>query len=271
MMNEQESIPRVVVTGGTEGIGRSITEQLLSQGAIVATCARNESRLNELLQKHPSLITQVVDISDRHKAGEFVKSTIEKMGGIDLLILNAATHGVPDKNEKPEEAIIRKINIFQVNEVAQLALTRTAKYALKESHGTVVFLTSGLASVDKLPPGSEDYAKSKKRIESYLQDFIKRPENVGIFVFCVNPGPVDTKMHNFIINRGPEQLAEMSKAGKEKGMMSDPIIVGRVIAKMATTRMNFNPEALSYNIPIENGSIVTVSRESLTFEKNKLS
>jgi len=225
--------------------------------------------LNELQQKYPRLITQPLDISDRHKAAEFMKTTIEKMEGIDLLVLNAATHGVPNKDEKPDETIERKTNIFQVNEAAQVALTHTAREALKESHGTIVFLTSGLANLDKLPPGSEDYAQSKKRIERYLHDFINRSENEGIFVFCVNPRPVDTKMHEFIINRGPEQLAQMSKIAKERGTMSNPNTVGRIIAKIATTKMNYNSESSSYNLPIKNGSVITISKENLAFEETQ--
>jgi len=268
-MSELEKPKRAVVTGGTEGIGRFITEQLLEQHLIVATCARTTGKIDKLHNLHPEVQVERVDLSDRRTADKFIKSAIDKLGGIDILILNAAHHGVPSKDETIAQAQERNDLVFRINQVAQVALTRASLEALRHSKGAVVFLTSGLAKINPPILGTEAYALSKQRIQNYLQDLIQKPENSGIFVFSVNPGPVDTGMHEFIINHAPDHLAQMSRAAKEKGVMSDPGTVGRIVSEMATTRMSFNPQTSEYDILIENGEVITISRENIEFESVK--
>lgn len=81
----------VVVTGGTDGIGKALVDELLQSGAKVATCGRDHDKLYRLQASYPSsfLHTMVADVSSENDCRRFIETTIKVFGGIDVLINNA--------------------------------------------------------------------------------------------------------------------------------------------------------------------------------------
>ena len=81
----------VVVTGGTDGIGKALVDELLQSGAKVATCGRDHDKLYRLQSAYPSspLHTMVADVSNENDCRRFIETTIKFFGGIDILINNA--------------------------------------------------------------------------------------------------------------------------------------------------------------------------------------
>ena len=84
---------RVIVTGGSKGIGRSITEAFLKEGARVAICARDEAtlaiaaaELSELGEVH----YHTADLSTASAAEEFVNWAAAELGGLDVLVSNVS-------------------------------------------------------------------------------------------------------------------------------------------------------------------------------------
>src|ERR1700726_4740463 len=81
----------VVITGGSDGIGKALIDQLISEGARVATCGRNHDKLYSLQMQYTNVLlhTMACDVSREEDCKRFIESTIETFGGIDILINNA--------------------------------------------------------------------------------------------------------------------------------------------------------------------------------------
>src|SRR4051812_10823026 len=81
----------VVVTGGSEGIGKALVQLLLENGAKVATCGRNYDKLYELQTTNAGrpLHTATADVSKEADCRKFIESVLSTFGTIDILINNA--------------------------------------------------------------------------------------------------------------------------------------------------------------------------------------
>jgi 3-oxoacyl-[acyl-carrier protein] reductase len=243
---------KAIITGGTEGIGRAIANELMNGEHAIAICARTREKIEEFTSNHSDVIARQIDLADRRLASEFVRESIEELAGLDVLILNAAVTGMA---EDPDYT-------FRVNEVANVAMTRQAAEALKKNNGRVVFLSSSAKNVE----GAEMYGKSKRRIEEWLVEFSRRPENEGIGIFSVIPGSCATKMQDDILTHGNGAVKERTERIIEAGALRDPEIVGRIVSKMALSGMKFNLETSEYDIPIEQCEVVTISDEAIEAE-----
>lgn len=116
----------VVVTGGTEGIGKALVDALIAVGAKVATCGRSHDKLYRLQSEHPSayLHTMVADVSSENDCRRFMETSIKAFGGIDILINNA---GVSMR------ALLKEANTDVIHKVMDINFYGTVnctKYAL---------------------------------------------------------------------------------------------------------------------------------------------
>lgn len=254
---------RFVITGGTEGIGKEIAEEFLLRNNSVAICARTKENLERMKDAHPELIAQRIDLSDRHATKNFVQQVIYDLGGLDALILNAAIFDFDFKKRNDVSKDDVRKEMFQVNEVAQVALIRASKEALRKSEGVIVFITTRFLfkGIETAPivdgqsvAAQEDigqYLKNKKRMHVYLDDFIKDEQNGGIFVFSVIPGTVNTAANKRIIEMGTSEMRDAKLKERIEGKERDSLFAGRIIAKMTATRKRFNPETQQYDRAIK--------------------
>ncbi|MDD5291525.1 MAG: SDR family NAD(P)-dependent oxidoreductase [Patescibacteria group bacterium] len=258
IFTQNQEVPkkeRFIITGGTEGIGKAITDELLKEGADIAICARTQEKIDSA-KKNPDLVSAYqLDLADRHAAKKFIKDSIADLGGLDVLILNAAVTGMKEDDEY----------VFKVNEVAQVALTKAAAEALKESGGRVVFLTSAAKNVK----GAEAYGKSKKRIEEWLKNFSDRPENKDIKIFSVIPGTCDTRIPQEFIKYGGDEIRARAEDIIKRGGFRNPETIGKIISKMSISGNKFNPKTGEYDIPINQCEVVTIDDDNIEAEEKE--
>ena len=94
---------KVVITGGSRGIGRAIATKMLEEGASVAICARGQEGVDEALaalEGKGTIIGAAVDASNGEELENWLKSSAEELGGIDILINNASGGGGGQTDEK---------------------------------------------------------------------------------------------------------------------------------------------------------------------------
>src|SRR4051812_8555691 len=86
---------RVLITGGSSGIGAAAAEAFADQGCEVAVLARSRRGLQPVVKRVRAAGVPghaiVADLSDRDATDAAIEQAVEKLGGLDLLVLNAAS------------------------------------------------------------------------------------------------------------------------------------------------------------------------------------
>jgi 3-oxoacyl-[acyl-carrier protein] reductase len=80
---------RVLVTGGSKGLGYAIAAELIREGARVAICARNEDEVLAAGRELGAMHAQAADVTDPEQVQTFVDDSAQALGGIDALVNNA--------------------------------------------------------------------------------------------------------------------------------------------------------------------------------------
>ncbi len=174
-----------VVTGGSEGIGKALVEQLLALGCKVATCGRNSDKLYQLQILHPDkpLHTLVADVSNENDCRQLIESTIKIYGGIDILINNA---GLSMRGLFNDTAIDTFQRLMNVNFWGALYCTKYALPSIIGRRGDVIGVSS-IAGYRGLP-GRSGYSASKYALQGWLEALRTELLNTGVNVMWVCPG-----------------------------------------------------------------------------------
>ncbi len=211
-MNSYYKDKVVVVTGGTDGIGKALVTQLLAEGAKVSTCGRNHDRLYELQSTHPSspLHTLVADVSNESECKRLIDSTVKVFGGIDLLINNAGISMRGLLNDL-DLSVIRKV--MDINFFGTVYCTKFALPYLIKSKGTIVGISS-IAGYRGLP-GRTAYSASKFALQGFLEALKTEVYDDGVHVMWVSPGFTTSGIRDRALNsHGEKQQDNPMDEGK---------------------------------------------------------
>lgn len=195
----------VIVTGGTDGIGKALVEELINQGAKVATCGRNHDKLYQLQTQHASaaLHTMVADVSSENDCRRLVEMTVKIFGGIDVLINNA---GISMRAELKDTSmdVIRKV--MDINFFGAVYCTKYALPFLTERKGTVVGISS-IAGYRGLP-GRSGYSASKHALQGWMEAIRTELLDSGVNVMWVCPGFTTSNIRNAALTKDGETQGE---------------------------------------------------------------
>lgn len=195
----------VLVTGGTDGIGKALVEELIDRGARVSTCGRNHDKLYQLQAQHPAayLHTMVADVSSENDCRRLIELTIKMFGGIDILINNA---GISMRAELKEATtdVIRKV--MDINFFGAVYCTKYALPYILEKKGTVVGVSS-IAGYRGLP-GRSGYSASKHALQGWLEAIRTELLDSGVHVMWVCPGFTASNIRQAALNKEGEAQGE---------------------------------------------------------------
>lgn len=158
---------RVLVTGGTSGIGAHLVSLLAEQGALVATCGRDPDRL-AAATRHPGVTGWVADLADPGRTAALVADAAAALGGLDVVVANAAVQHrqsfTGDWTPADSAAVLAEAH---TNLVGPIVLAGAAWSHLRRSQGVFTALTSALAySPKKTAPV---YCASKAGLGVFLR------------------------------------------------------------------------------------------------------
>jgi short-subunit dehydrogenase len=195
----------VVVTGGTDGIGKALVEDLLNRGAKVATCGRNHDKLYQLQSSNASypLHTMVCDVSHENDCRRFIEITLKTYGHIDILINNAGiSMRALLKNVNSE--VIKKV--MDINFFGSVYCTKYALRSIIERKGTIVGVSS-IAGYRGLP-GRSGYSASKFALQGWLEAIRTELLDDGVHVMWVCPGFTTSNIRNAALNKEGHSYGE---------------------------------------------------------------
>jgi short-subunit dehydrogenase len=220
----------VVVTGGTDGIGKALVDQLLRSGARVATCGRNHDKLYRLQSEFPSypLHAVVADVSIENDCRRFIESTLEAFGSIDILINNAGVSMRALLKDLTTD-VIRKL--MDVNFFGAVYCTRYALDSIISSKGSIVGVSS-IAGYRGLP-GRSGYSASKFALQGWLESIRTELMDDDVHVMWVCPGFTTSNIRNAALN---EEGNSQGESPMDEGSMMTADECARHILKAIKKR-----------------------------------
>lgn len=226
-----------IVTGATSGIGRATALRFAAAGAAIAAVGRNDHALAEISVEIKKLgaeaLTIQADLSADSAAADVVTRTVERFGGIDILV-NAAGHIAAGTIETT--ALEAWDKMIDINLRSVFRLMQQATPRLIDRKGSVVNVSSvtGLRSF----PGVLAYCVSKAGLDQLTRCAALELAAKGVRINAVNPGVVVTEIHK----RGgmdEEQYAaflEHSKGTHPMGRVGETREIAELIFFLASDR-----------------------------------
>ncbi|SNY89978.1 3-oxoacyl-[acyl-carrier protein] reductase [Cohaesibacter sp. ES.047] len=190
---------KVLVFGGSSGIGAAAAEAFAAEGADVAIhYARGEERANTVAQKASShgvkAVTIGADLFEEGAAAAAVKEAAEALGGLDVLINNAGAMvgraRLSDVERKLYDQIM-DLNVWAVIEASQAALPY-----LKASDKASIINLASIAGRNGGGPGAGLYASAKAFVGNYTRNLAKDLAEFGIRANAIAPGFIKTAFHD---------------------------------------------------------------------------
>jgi NAD(P)-dependent dehydrogenase (short-subunit alcohol dehydrogenase family) len=197
---------RVIITGGSTGIGAACVERFLQEGAKVSVWCRNPENARAIKHKLPKISgVELVDLAEASMIEECFKRATTVLGGLDVLICNAGIsirHDFLDIAWSDFDRIMR-VNLFSAFQVSQLA----ARHMMGAQGGSILFTasTSGVAGYRYYA----DYNASKGGLIALMRSMALElaPK---VRVNAVNPGYTMTPMQE--AEYSPEMLKRVNHA-----------------------------------------------------------
>lgn len=184
---------RILVTGGTTGIGRATLCLLVEQGANVLTFGRNEAELEQALAEarsgNGSCSGLIADAATRDGIEAVFAAVDEKLGGVDMLVACAAL-GAQPLHEMAEEDWRY---VIDTNLVGYLAAARSAIKRMEEQRGGHLLFVGSISTEIKAE-GESVYSATKAGVQAFAETLRKEIAEKNIKVSVIQPGSVATPM-----------------------------------------------------------------------------
>jgi len=203
---------RVIITGASSGIGRSLALQMAAQKCRVVINARRREKLEQLADEINQLggqvVIQVGDVTDPTVRQALVNAAEQQFGGLDILVNNAGIGALGRFDEATEDRLRR---VMEVNFFAPAELTRVAIPLLDQSSKPVVVNISSVLGHRGVPMKSE-YCASKFALHGLSDSIRAELTDNKIDVLLISPSTTASEFFDNVIDNSTSKNWKLSSA-----------------------------------------------------------
>ncbi|HEX8300105.1 SDR family oxidoreductase [Sphingomonas sp.] len=202
---------RILVSGGTTGIGRETIKLLVEEGARVLTFGRDREALDTALDYAKGAIGVTTDVATREGIARVFDEVDHKLGGIDMLVTCAAL-GADPIHEMDDDGWRY---VIETNLIGTLACARASIKRMERSGGGHLLFVGSISTEIKAE-GESVYAATKAGIQAFAETLRKEIADKNIKVSVVQPGSVDTDMQECTADEKREAVEEQKMLHAEE-------------------------------------------------------
>ena len=202
------------VTGASQGIGRACALKLATEGATVAVAARNQEKLNELVNEiiatGGKAAAFTLDVTDEEQVKSAIKSAIAQFGKIEVLVNNAGItrDQLVMRMRRADWDAVLQTNLTS----AYLCIQQVTSSMLKQRWGRIINITSVFGQMGQA--GQANYAASKAGLIGLTMAVARELGSRNITCNAVAPGFIETAMTEALGDEFKQNAAKQIPLGR---------------------------------------------------------
>ena len=223
------------VTGASQGIGRACALKLATEGAAVAVAARNQEKLNELVNEitaaEGKAAAFALDVTDEEQVKSAIKAATAQFGKIDILVNNAGItrDQLVMRMKRADWDAVLQTNLTS----AYLCIQQVTGSMLKQRWGRIINIASVFGQIGQ--SGQANYAASKAGLIGLTMAIARELGSRNITCNAVAPGFIETAMTDALGDEFKQSAAKQIPLGR----VGSPADVASAVAFLASDEASY--------------------------------